>query len=302
LDKKNAILITSNENLNKALRNLTPQDKRETLLIHDEVHRVGSPANRKSLEGLSNDIAWVLGLSATPEREYDQDGNKFIDEYIGPIIFEYGLESAIKDGILCPFNYYSIDYQSTQEDRNGVSAVYAQKAAREAGGNPMSDTELAIAISKVYKLSKAKLPLFDAFIEQNQQFLKRSIIFVEEMKYGEEVLEIIHKYRPDFHTYYADDEVETLKRFATGELECLVTCHKVSEGIDIKSLENVILFASAKAKLETIQRIGRCLRVDPNNKGKIANVIDFIRKDGGLKSTDEERSDWLTALSQIRPN
>jgi superfamily II DNA or RNA helicase len=301
LDKKNAILITSNENLNKALRNLTPQDKRETLLIHDEVHRVGSPANRVSLKDLSNDITWVLGLSATPEREYDQDGNKFIDEYIGPIIFEYGLESAIKDGILCPFNYYPIEYQSTQEDRNGVSAVYAKKAARAAEGSPMSDTELAIAISKVYKLSKAKLPLFDDFILKNQQFLKRSIIFVEEMKYGEEVLEIIHQYRSDFHTYYADDEVETLKRFATGELECLVTCHKVSEGIDIKSLENVILFASAKAKLETIQRIGRCLRADPNNKSKIANVIDFIRKDGGPKSTDEERSDWLTALSQIRP-
>lgn len=302
LDKKNAILLTSNENLNKALRNLSLQEKRETLLIHDEVHRVGSPANRKSLEGLSNDIAWVLGLSATPEREYDQDGNKFIDEYIGSIIFEYGLESAIKDGILCPFNYYPIEYQSTQEDRNGVSAVYAQKAARAAEGNPMSDTELAIAISKVYKLSKAKLPLFDDFIKKNQQLLKRSIIFVEEMKYGEEVLEIIHQYRPDFHTYYADDEVETLKRFAIGELECLVTCHKVSEGIDIKTLENVILFASAKAKLETIQRIGRCLRVDPNNERKIANVIDFIRKDGGPKSADEERSDWLTALSQIRPN
>jgi superfamily II DNA or RNA helicase len=275
---------------------------RETLLIHDEVHRVGSPANRRSLEGLSANIAWVLGLSATPEREYDQDGNKFIDEYIGPIIFEYGLEGAIKDGILCPFNYFPIEYQSTQEDRNGVSSVYAQKAARAAEGNPMSDQELAISISKVYKLSKAKLPLFDEFIKKNQQFLKRSIIFVEEMKYGEEVLEIIHQYRPDFHTYYADDEVETLKRFATGELECLVTCHKVSEGIDIKSLENVILFASAKAKLETIQRIGRCLRADPNNKGKIANVIDFIRKDGGPKSTDEERSDWLTALSKIRPN
>jgi superfamily II DNA or RNA helicase len=302
LDKKNAIFITSNENLNKALRNLTPQEMRETLLIHDEVHRVGSPANRRSLESLSANIAWVLGLSATPEREYDQDGNKFIDEYIGPIIFEYGLESAIKDGILCPFNYFPIEYQSTQEDRNGVSSVYAQKAARAAEGNPMSDQELAISISKVYKLSKAKLPLFDDFIKKNQQFLKRSIIFVEEMKYGEEVLEIIHQYRPDFHTYYADDEVETLKRFAAGELECLVTCHKVSEGIDIKSLENVILFASAKAKLETIQRIGRCLRADPNNKGKIANVIDFIRKDGGPKSTDEERSDWLTALSKIRPS
>jgi superfamily II DNA or RNA helicase len=302
LDKKNAILVTSNENLNKALRNLSPLDLRETLLIHDEVHRVGSPANRASLNGLSSNIEWVLGLSATPEREYDKDGNKFIEEYIGPIIFEYGLESAIKDGILCPFNYYPIEYQSTQEDKNGVSAVYAQKAARAAEGNPMSDEQLAIAISKVYKLSKAKLPLFDDFIQKNQQFLTRSIIFVEEMNYGEKVLEIIHKYRSDFHTYYADDEVETLRRFATAELECLVTCHKVSEGIDIKSLENVVLFASAKAKLETIQRIGRCLRTDPNNIGKVANVIDFIRIDSGSKSIDEDRSEWLAALSKIRPS
>jgi superfamily II DNA or RNA helicase len=302
LDKKNSILITSNENLHKALKNLTLPEMRETLLIHDEVHRVGSPANRKSLEGLSTNITWVLGLSATPEREYDQDGNRFIDEYIGPIIFEYGLESAIRDGILCPFNYYPLTYQSTQEDKNGVSAVYAQKAARATEGNPMSDQELAIAISKVYKLSKAKLPLFNEFIASNRQFLQRSIVFVEEVKYGEEVLEIVHQYRSDFHTYYADDEVETLKRFADGELECLVTCHKVSEGIDIKSLENVILFASAKAKLETIQRIGRCLRTDPTKKDKIANVIDFIRSDGGPKSTDEERSDWLVALSKIRPS
>ena len=302
LDKENAILIISNENLNKALRNLSSKERLETFLIHDEVHRVGSPANRKSLSGLSAEIAWVLGLSATPEREYDQEGNRFIDEYIGPIIFEYGLESAIRDKILCPFNYYPIEYQSTQEDRNGVSAVYAQKAARALEGNPMSDTELAIAISKVYKLSKAKLPLFDDFINKNQNFLKRSIVFVEEMKYGEEVLEIIHQYRPDFHTYYADDDVETLRRFANAELECLITCHKVSEGIDIKSLENVILFASAKAKLETIQRIGRCLRVDPNNPGKIANVIDFIRKDSGSRSTDEDRAEWLSEISKVRPS
>lgn len=300
LDKKDSILITSNENLHKALRNFSEHEKRKTLLIHDEVHRVGSPANRSSLDGLSDGIGWVLGLSATPDREYDDDGNKFIEQYIGPVIFEYGLEDAIRDRILCPFNYFPIEYQSTQEDKGAVSAVYALKARREAEGNPMSDTELAIAIAKVYKLSKAKLPLFDDFVALNPSLLKRSIIFVEETKYGDLVLEIVHKYRPDFHTYYADDEVETLKRFASGDLECLITCHKVSEGIDIKSLETVILFSSAKAKLETIQRIGRCLRFDPNNPKKIANVVDFIRRDAGAVSTDDERCNWLTSVSKIR--
>jgi superfamily II DNA or RNA helicase len=299
LDKEDAILITSNENLNKALKNFSNLEKSKCLLIHDEVHRVGSPQNRRLLEGLSLNIEYVLGLSATPDREYDSEGNLFIEKYIGPVIFEYGLEDAIKDGILCQFKYIPIRYQSTQDDRNKVSAVYSQKAARAAEGRAMSEEEIAIAISKVYKLSKAKIPLFKKYVAEHKEILKRSIIFVEEISYGEEILEIIHQFRNDFHTYYADDQVDTLKRFANGELECLVTCHKVSEGIDIKSLENVVLFSSAKARLETIQRIGRCLRVDPLNPKKIATVVDFIRSDD-KRSYDQDREEWLQNLSNTK--
>ena len=43
-----------------------------------------------------------------------------------------------------------------------------------------------------------------------------------------------------------------LKRFADGQLECLLTCHRLSEGIDIRSIENVILFSSARARLERV--------------------------------------------------
>ncbi len=299
LDKEHAIFITSNENLNKALKNIKKEEACKTLLIHDEVHRVGSPQNRRMLLGKTENLAFVLGLSATPEREYDVEGNDFIEKYIGPVIFEYELEDAIRDGILCEFNYIPIKYQSTQEDKNKISSVYSQQAARASEGRPMSEEEVAIAISKVYKLSKAKIPLFKKFVANNNEILKRSIIFVEETSYGEEVLEVIHQYRHDYHTYYADDQVETLRRFANGDLQCLVTCHKVSEGIDIKSLENVVLFSSAKARLETIQRIGRCLRVDPLNPNKKATVVDFIRSDG-KRSYDEDRAEWLTKLSNIK--
>ena len=91
---------------------------------------------------------------------------------------------------------------------------------------------------------------------------------------------------------------ETLEKFARGELECLVACHRLSEGIDIQSLNTVILFSSDRARLETIQRVGRCLRTDPNNPTKIANVIDFIREDSG---TDEDRKVWLEEISRIKP-
>jgi superfamily II DNA or RNA helicase len=301
LDYLDSILITSNTNLKSAIELLPASAKGGVLLIHDEVHRIGSPTNRESLKGLSSPLGWVLGLSATPEREYDDEGNKFIEEYIGPIIFQYDLKNAISDGILCPFNYHPIKYQSTQEDKDNIAAVFKQQAARSATGRPMSDVELYIALSKVYKLSLAKIPLFDKFIKSHSEYLKRAIVFVEEKWYGDRIMEIIHKYRSDFHTYFSEDEVDTLKRFAKGDLECLITCHKVSEGIDINSLENVILFSSARAKLETIQRIGRCLRVDPKNPNKFANVIDFIRVDEEKYSADDERLEWLSDLSSVKP-
>jgi superfamily II DNA or RNA helicase len=274
--------------------------KSKVLLIHDEVHGIGSPSNRSALSGLSENIVWILGLSATPEREYDKEGNEFIESYIGPVIFEYDLKEAISDGILCPFNYYPISYQSTPEDKENIASVFAKQAAKKAAGYPSSEVDLYIELSKVYKLSKAKIPLFSSFIREHRDFLKRAIIFVEERWYGDLVMDVVHNFRPDFHTYYAEDDVETLRRFATGQLECLITCHKVSEGIDIKSLENVILFSSAKARLETIQRIGRCLRSDPGNPNKIANVVDFIRVDEGKINSDNERESWLSELSIIR--
>ena len=301
LEPRNAILLVSRQPLASALRQLPPEIGHRTLLIHDEVHGLGSPANRRRLSGLSDNIRFRLGLSATPEREYDDDGNEFQLEHIGPELMRFELDDAIRREILVPFDYFPLPYELTAEDRQRVRDVYKRQAARAAEGNPMSDEEVWIEIARVYKTSKAKLPVFDDFIRDNQQLLERCIVFVETQEYGDEVLEIIHKYRSDFHTYFSGEESETLKRFARGELECLITCHRVSEGIDIRSLNSVILFASARARLETIQRMGRCLRTDPDNPGKVANIVDFIRQsEDGEQNADEERAEWLTELSKVR--
>ena len=302
LEPRNSVLLVSRQPLASALRQLPPEIGGRTLLIHDEVHRLGSPANRTRLSGLSDNIRFRLGLSATPEREYDDKGNTFLMEHIGPELFRFELDDAIRREILAPFNYFPLPYVSTAEDRQRVQDVYKRKAARAAEGNPMSDKDVWIDIARVYKTSKAKLPIFDDFIRNNQNLLKRCIVFVETQEYGDEVLEIIHKYRSDFHTYFSGEESATLKRFANGELECLITCHRVSEGIDIQSLNSVILFSSARARLETIQRMGRCLRTDPANPGKVSNIVDFIRQsdDDSELNADEEREEWLTSLSKVR--
>ena len=301
LAPKNAILLVSRQPLAAALRQLPAEIGRRTLIIHDEVHGLGSPANRKRLGGLSDNIRFRLGLSATPDRDYDREGNKFLLAHIGPELIRFKLDDAIQREILAPFDYHPLRYEMTADDRQRVQDVYKRQAARAAAGKPMTEEEVWIEIAHVYKTSKAKLPVFDKFISKNQHLLERCIIFVETQDYGYEVLEIIHKYRYDFRTYFSGEQQETIKRFARGDLECLITCHRVSEGIDIRSLNSVILFSSARARLETIQRIGRCLRTDPDNPGKIASIVDFIRQSHleGEQNADEERAEWLTQISKV---
>jgi len=298
------ILLVSRPNLAGALKDLPLGTARRTLLIHDEVHRLGSPGNREALDGLSDRIRFRLGLSATPEREYDDVGNDFVEGHVGPVVFQFGLDDAIRRQILAPFTYFPLSYSPSTEDGMRLQQVYKQAAARQAAGNPMTQEEIWIELARVYKTSKAKLPIFADFIGSHQSLLARCIIFVETKEYGDEVLHIVHRHRHDFHTYYAEEDSSTLKRFAAGEIECLITCHRLSEGIDIQSLTTVILFSSARARLETIQRMGRCLRADPANPNKRANVVDFIRlpNPDTPDNSDEERRDWLLQLSDVAPD
>lgn len=73
-----------------------------TMIIADEVHHLGAEQMR---EGLSQEFDFRLGLSATPERWYDDSGTLALRQYFGETVFEYGLSRAIDSGALCEYYY-----------------------------------------------------------------------------------------------------------------------------------------------------------------------------------------------------
>lgn len=305
LDPERAILVISRGQLEKVLGRLSREQRRKMIIVHDEVHGLGVPSLVESLRGEHPQFGWRLGLSATPDRAYDEDGNVFLAAEIGPTIFQFPLELAIERGVLSPFDYLPLEYELTDGDRQRLKDVRSKQAARAREGNPMSNEEVWTEISKVYKTAEMKPEIFRNYIKSDPSILKNSIIFVETKEYGNALLEDIHNYTTRYRTYYAEDDRDHLVQFARGEIDCLITCHRISQGIDIQALETVVLFASARAKLETIQRIGRCLRSDPTNPGKRARVIDFVRPAGAgdkIPNADQDRFAWLTKLSEIQRN
>ena len=64
----------------------------DTLFVFDEGHGAGSSSRVENLTGKLAPYRYRLGLSATPEREYDEEGNTFIETEIGPVIYTFSLD------------------------------------------------------------------------------------------------------------------------------------------------------------------------------------------------------------------
>ena len=108
---------------------------------------------------------------------------------------------------------------------------------------------------------------------------------------------------PEIKTHYDKHaDKDNLVEFAKGNLKCIINCKKLNEGINMKSLSNIIL-VSSDGKRQLIQRLGRVLRIDEeNNPDKRAFVLDFINDEQkeNMDGADFRRYEELNKLTKIR--
>ena len=278
--------------------------RNRTLLVFDEVHGAGSAQFKETLDGLVSQYQYRLGLSATPVREFDEEGTEFLIREIGPVIYSFGLEEAIRKGILCGFSYVPLHYTLNADEKNKKRKIIAGYEMKRKNKQPVQKEEMYRDLARVNKLAENKIPVFEKYLAIHLEILKNSIIFVETREYGLMLQRMLLAYIYRFHTYYGEDDRANLDRFAKGEIQCLITCKKISEGIDIRTVNNIVLFSSDRGHLVTTQRIGRSLRRNPDDLEKRATIVDFIcdcdnRQEEDI-TADMERENWLSQLSKVR--
>ena len=84
----------------------------KTLLIADEVHNLGSEG---FITNPPDFFDYRLGLSATPIRQYDEDGTEKLFAFFGPIVFQFTLEEAI-GRCLVGYEYYVHPVELTNDE------------------------------------------------------------------------------------------------------------------------------------------------------------------------------------------
>jgi superfamily II DNA or RNA helicase len=126
------VVVTTHKTLSgEATQKTVRRVRGRSMLIGDEVHHMGASHTQNAL---MDRFDFRLGLSATPERWYDEEGTEALNEYFGETVFDYDIDEAIDSGFLCEY-YYIPHIVELQDDEMEMYLQLSRKIGRLAVGS-----------------------------------------------------------------------------------------------------------------------------------------------------------------------
>ena len=280
------VLCTNKTASNKNFVNLWEGIQPKNIqLIADEVHHLGA----ENLQNIFNiNSSRRLALSATPERQWDEQGNKVIFNYFTKTIFEYDLQQAINDGYLAHYTYHPLFaemnqnefqeyYELTQEMKQEM-AIHKQKE-RKIGRRLPLPVFLKIILEKralIKKKTADKVNVFETWCDSFKQ--NQVLLFCEDTEQMNDLIEVLNHTGKKYAKYKSDmqdsQKIQSLNFFKEGRIELLLAIRCLDEGLDVPDCSACIIISSSTSVREFVQRRGRVLRA--TSRVKIAKIFDII--------------------------
>lgn len=248
----------------------------EVLLIADEVHGLGSEDRRN---GLVTGYEYRLGLSATPEREYDETGTEYLLEYFGGIVYEYSLAEAIPE-YLVPYEYYPVIVELTEEELDtyaGISRRLASEFSKEHPDEELLE-RLMLNRARLVKSADNKLASLRSILSELPE--KDHLLVYTNPQQFDDVQHVLNSKGVIQHQFTAEEDqaerARLLDGFANGEYDALVAMKCLDEGVDVPSTKRAVLMSNSNNPMQFIQRRGRVLRRADEYGKDTAEIYDLI--------------------------
>lgn len=248
----------------------------DTLFISDESHYLGSLTYRQLLP---KECRFRLGLSATPERYYDEEGTSHLFEYFKKVVYRLPMEEAIGK-FLTPYYYHAIPLEMTADEFDEYASLTNEIERLLSYKNERYEDrieKLSIKRARLQNNSRSKIN----WIRENiigAPDLRYTLFYAGDQAFDEikKILGIQKKIR--IHEFTGDqsriERKNILNRFAKGELQALMAMKCLDEGVDVPPTRTAYFLASSGNPREFIQRRGRVLR---KSEGKeYATIYDLI--------------------------
>ncbi|WP_294406858.1 DEAD/DEAH box helicase [uncultured Clostridium sp.] len=224
-------------------------------IVIDEVHKAGARTYQKIVNYFTP--KFLLGMTATPERSDDFDIFKMFDYNIA---YEIRLTQALEENLLCPFHYFGI----SDLEIDGVIL------------DEQSDFRYLINEKRVDHIIE-KINLYGYCGDR-----VKGLIFCSNKNEAYELSNLFNKRGYNTVALSGDDSQsdreKAIRRLEQDDLynslDYIFTVDIFNEGVDIPSVNQVIMLRPTQSAIVFVQQLGRGLR--KNNDKEYVIILDFI--------------------------
>lgn len=226
-------------------------------IVVDESHRSGA----KSYERFLNFFrpGFLLGMTATPERT---DGADIFTYFDHNVAYEIRLNRALQEGMLCPFHYYGVVDMTRDGKSVDEFTVFNKLVSKERA-------------TRIYQ--KAKL-------YGTHDGVTRGLIFCSRVEEAKALSEQLNRLGlrtlalgGDSPEEMREEAIRRLeaKENSPAKLDYILTVDIFNEGVDIPTVNQIILLRPTQSAIIFVQQLGRGLR-KLASETKYLTMIDFI--------------------------
>jgi len=271
---------------------------KKLILIADEAHRLGSPVYQKIMN-----ITFFakMGLSATPMRLYDDEGNAFLRKTFGDkpvynlslgatVTISEGNEVPILGHFLSKYNYHfysvdltyeeKVDYEEYSEQIRKVFAI--TESTKDTSMKNQYNKRLNMLLIQRARIAKKafnKAQIVSSIISETYSQEGRWIVYCEDEAQLNTITLMLRERFPGtvilkYHSKMKPDEKSRSLTFFEENPGIIVSIRCLDEGVDIPQADGAIIVASSTNPRQYIQRRGRVLRKAIGKKE--ATIIDVL--------------------------
>ena len=220
-------------------------------IVIDEAHRTGAAGYRAIIDYFKP--KFLLGMTATPSRT---DGYDVYALFNHVIAFRITLQDALDCDMLSPFHYFGVADLAIDEESVDDFTLFNRLT---------SEARVDHVIRKIEEYSVEKSNRRGLVFCSRKDEARRLAQAFCERGYAAQAVD------GDTPEAVRDRTIERLER---GELEYIFTVDIMNEGVDIPSLNQIIMLRKTESAIVFVQQLGRGLRKFPGKAYTL--VLDFI--------------------------
>jgi superfamily II DNA or RNA helicase len=238
----------------------------------------------------------ILGLTGTPpKRDYSEKG-KLVNEFC-PVVYTFKADDAIENGILNDYQIIVHELNLSTEKNYLVDQKGKKWMTDEESNYTYWSRRIDVGSGNLHMLRVMRMkalmeyPTKEKYAKKLMESIQnKCIVFANTQAQADRMCD---------HSYHSNnpDSETNLQEFKAGNITKLSTVLQLNEGVNIPNLKQGIIMHAYGNERKASQRIGRLLRLNPDDKAIVhilcyMNTIDEKWVKDALEGFNQNKIVW----------